>query len=360
MNRRGIELQFNWIFILIAGAVILAFFFSVVQKQRSLSEQKLSITLASQMDAIYSGAIESKGTTQPLATPRPGLAFSCSEACECNYYIGNRATEFRDKLLFAPAVIRGEDGIAWSVEWKLPFRIANFLLLTSPRVKYYLVYEQGDAQSEQAHARVIKQFPREINAETLRSASDVYNRIVPQGYDHTRFIFIGTDDAPRLESLNRDFDGESVSAVWLRPRSGQSEEVVFYEKADPDELDFNAYSLLLAGDASIYAAMFAADHSMYGCVMKRAFGKLATVARVHAKRADELQIELLAQGRPECPYILQNLQNVADAAGIISAAARLSPEDPDAPIALSNILSEQGTLQQQNNNLILQSCPELY
>jgi len=44
VGKRGIEMQFHWIFILIAGAIILAFFFSLVAKQKSLSEEKLSIS----------------------------------------------------------------------------------------------------------------------------------------------------------------------------------------------------------------------------------------------------------------------------------------------------------------------------
>ena len=41
MNRKGFELQFNWIFVLIAGALILAFFFTIAQKQRNLSQQSV-------------------------------------------------------------------------------------------------------------------------------------------------------------------------------------------------------------------------------------------------------------------------------------------------------------------------------
>ena len=124
MKKKAIAMQFHWIFILVAGAIILAFFFSLVQKQRVLSQEKLSITLATDMEAVFSGAIESKGTAQPLVIPRTGIAFSCSQACECNFWIGNKATEFREKIIFAPDLIADQDAIAWADEFKMPFRIS--------------------------------------------------------------------------------------------------------------------------------------------------------------------------------------------------------------------------------------------
>lgn len=350
MNKRAIELQFHWIFILIAGALILAFFFSVVQKQRVLSEEKLAITLASQMDAIFAGAIESKGTTQSLATPQPGIAFSCTQVCECNFVIGGKATEFRDKILFAPSLIAGQDAIAWAIDWKMPFRVANFLLLTNPEVKYYLVYDSANPRSAQLHDKAKKALPKELNAESLPSPERMF-AVSPEGDLLTRFVFFGTVK-PDLRQLNAEFADEDVSGVWV---DDDASRVVFYEKADVAELDFNEFPSALAGDATLYGAIFAADRRMYECMAKRGFEKLAIVADVQAKRAAALQSSL---NRPECPYIAQTLDNVARAAATLSAVPSLDTED--AAGALQTVLQAQSELKRQNDNLILQSCPELY
>jgi len=352
MNRRGIELQFNWIFILIAGAVILAFFFSVVQKQRALSEEKLSITLATQMDAIFTGAIESKGTTQILATPQPGIAFACTNVCDCFYRIGTKSTEFRDKLLFAPAFIKDEDARAWSVEWKLPFRVANFLLLTNPRVIYYLVYDAGDQLSAQLYQRISKALPKEINMQAFSSLGAV-SQLSPQGYAHTRFVFLGIDPVnPSTLGLSRAFADQEVSAVKIDPDLSSA---IVYEKSDPEELSFNSYQTLLAGDATAYAAIFAADHQMYNCMMQRAFKELGVVADVSARRA--LALDSALSARPECA-LYQPAHDVLNE--VVQKAGLLSTQFPQAEEALSTIKAVQPELQRQNNNLILQSCPELY
>ncbi|MEM4246719.1 MAG: hypothetical protein QXR48_00515 [Candidatus Woesearchaeota archaeon] len=355
MNKRAIELQFNWIFILIAGALIIAFFFSVVQKQRALSEEKLSITLASQMDAVFSGAIESKGTGQPLATPKPGIAFYCSEVCDCFYKIGKKSASLDDKILFAPSMLKEQDARALALEWKFPFRVANFLLLTNPGIKYYFVYDSGNQLSAQLYQKIRKALkPEDINAETVSSPDAVYG-VAPQGYMHTRFVFIGTGQ-PSLDRLHPDFADEDVSGVWI---SENADKVVFFEKSDPDELYFNQYQSLLAGDVAMLASVYAADHLMYDCMLRQAFGRLGIIAQVHSRRAKMLQSEMesLAEPRLECSgayaVIIPELEDVAQKSELLG---RGFPDEE----ALRNIAGAQSKLQQHNQNLILQSCPELY
>lgn len=358
MNKRAIELQFNWIFILIAGAIILAFFFSVVEKQKALSETKLSVTLASQMDAVFSGAVENKGSTQPLVTPSPGIAFSCSDACNCIYKIGNTPTDLDDKLLFAPALIKGQRSIAWAIEWKYPFRIANFLMLTNPGIKYYIVYDSSNQLSAQLFQKINKALPTEINRETFSSPSSAYD-VKPEGYAHTRFVFIGTPE-PNLRNLNYDFSTEDVSALWVDEDMGK---LVFYEKTSPQELEFNQYPSLVAGESTLYGAIFAADHTMYNCVMMQAFERFSAVASVHAGRTKALKDEMESQGRVECSgiyaAIIPELETVAQKAGLLGSSFP-GGETPEESGALGIIIGSQSGLQLQNRNIIQQSCPELY
>jgi len=354
MNKKAVDVQFNWIFVLIAGAVILAFFFSVVQKQRALSEEKLAIALSSQMDAIFTGAIERQSTIQTLVTPQPGIAFACSDVCECTYRIGSKSTEFRDKILFAPALIKDQDALAWAVEWERPFRIANFLLLTNPTIKYYLIYDKDDptTQSPQLFARLSKGLPKELNIETLQYP-DRISGLTPQGYAETRFIFLSTPQKPTLESLNSGFAKEDVSGLWI---DADGQQAIFYEKRDSGKPSFDSYPTALAGDATAYGAMFAADHDMYNCMMRRAFRQMDIIARISAERAKLLQQAMDAQNPPraECAYDAQHLTGVA------GDAAKLATAFPDDKEALGAIAAAQAELKRENDNLFPQSCPVIY
>ena len=48
-NKKGFEMQFNWIFVLVAGMVILLFFTMVVVEQKGVSETTAKATVLKSM-----------------------------------------------------------------------------------------------------------------------------------------------------------------------------------------------------------------------------------------------------------------------------------------------------------------------
>ena len=54
-NKRAVEIQFNWIFILIVGALILVFFMMLVNRQRDISDIKLAVELLDDLEQIMTG-----------------------------------------------------------------------------------------------------------------------------------------------------------------------------------------------------------------------------------------------------------------------------------------------------------------
>jgi hypothetical protein len=345
MKKKGIEMQVHWIFILIAGAVILAFFFSVAAKQKSLSEEKLSITLSSNIEAVFAGAVESKGTAQPLMLPKGGIEFSCSEVCDCNFIIGSTATQFRDKIIFAPSSVEDQDAVAWSAEWKMPFRVTNLLYITNPNIKYYLIYLPG-TNSERLFERVNKDLHPGLNLEVLDNPAGLSD-ILYEGFQETKFVFLDVPESQfNLETLDDDFSKTAVSAVNIHQNT-----ITFYEK-EPRELIFVSDSSPFVGEQFIFAAMFAADQQMYDCGLQSAFRKLFHVASVIKGRAELIQ-QSIADSKPECVYLL------GDFDVLISASKQLSAGFDFAQGA-SSIMNAANNIEKENKNLILLSCPELY
>src|SRR3990172_10512018 len=145
MGRKAqFEMQFHWIFVLVAGALILAFFFTVAHRQRAISTERLQLTLATDIENIFTGAIVSRGTAQSLPVPPQGIAFDCTEGCDCAFRIGNAQRSFGDKSLFAQDILEERKIKVWAQELKMPYRATNFLYLTNPNIKYYFVYNEGD------------------------------------------------------------------------------------------------------------------------------------------------------------------------------------------------------------------------
>jgi hypothetical protein len=352
VNKKGFELQFHWILVLIAGAIILFFFFSVVQKQRSLSGERLSITLSTDIDAVFSSALESKDTSQLLTVPHGGIAFSCSDVCDCNFWIGKKTNQFKDKIIFASDFLEQGSAIAWSSDWNLPFRAANFLFLRDPRAKYFLVMDSSNTRSRNLFRDLNKSLPSDVSLSII-SPSEIPN-VIPEANTKYRFAFLDTPSAPPF-GLSEDFSRADVSVVYI---NSIDKSVSFFEKRKRS-LSFSGESSLYAGKPAIFAAIFAHDKDMFECGMKNAFARLSVVSDILRSRSQELEDNMFAVNRSDCIYSAPNMDYLQD---IFTNARELSLsssfiEDTNTFTSLRLAVDGVASL---NDNLVQQSCPGIY
>jgi hypothetical protein len=353
-GKKAFELQFHWIFILIAGALILAFFFSVAYKQRAYSQEKLELTLATDIENIFTGAIISRGTAQKLPVPPQGIAFECSSGCDCRFRIERAAKPFGDKAMFAPELLADQDITVWALELKLPYRVTNLLYLTNPNTKYYLVY-QDEPTSTQLLSQMSKNIPPLIGYENITLQE--LTSLQAEDYEHTKFVFLNADPP----TLDDSFRRKSASAIKVDHNG-----VAFYEK-DGVNLARVKY-LSYIGLPSLYAAMFAQDYVMYECGLRTAFRKLSYVSFLYAERAAELQQKSFDAAREWCDYGASSTINACNnvlpstVVGMLceqhDLGQKLSVKLDDSLIRRLSPLKEQ--LDSANVNFIQHSCPELF
>ena len=135
MKKRGvIELQFNWIFILIAGAIIFVFFISIVNKQREFSEIKSSGTIITNLESILTGAQISTNTVNIVDMPKVDIGFECNR-----FFIGPVPKQTKGNVIFSPNLLKGSQIITWALDWNIPYRVTNFLYITDPELRYIIV-----------------------------------------------------------------------------------------------------------------------------------------------------------------------------------------------------------------------------
>ena len=360
-RRAQFEMQFHWIFILIAGGLILAFFFTVANKQRAISQEKLQLTLATDIENIFTGAIVSKGTAQSLPVPPQGIVFECTEGCDCSFRVERAPRSFGDKSLFAPEILKERKIKVWAQELKMPYRATNFLYLTNPNIKYYFVYNEGDTTLLQ---QLTKQIPLLREEDQLVSFMEYENITTTQitslkaeEYQHIKFIFLNANPP----TLDDSFKKQSYSAIKIDPQG-----VAFYEK---DGTRFrNVRTLSYIGLPTLYAAIFAQDHTMYTCGLRTAFRKLSYVAQLYAERAAELQEKSIEAGRDWCNYGAIDPAKPCEGAdpgtviGMLCEQHKLASElstnlDQSKIIQLSPLMQQ---LDSKNRNFVQQSCPELF
>jgi len=280
MKKAILDVQFNWIFVAVAGALILLLFGSFIMKQRTASEDSISGTILVNLEPIFTGAKVSTGTVNILDIPNREIEFDCNE-----YRVGRASRGLQDKIVFAPDVIRGTRLHTWALSFDVPFKVTNFLYLTSPQVRY-IVMGSGDL-FDQLHEKI----PAELGFEFYGSGASFSDK---NNY-RVKIVYVGVD-------VNNDhaaiFTSKSkVTAVKI-PASGSSDQITFYEKSGDVWVSKGTSNYVYL--ESIIAAIFSQDKEMYECGMEKAFKRLNTIAEVYYRRSTELDRLYALDGNSNC------------------------------------------------------------
>ncbi len=284
LKKGQIEVTFNWIYVLIAGAVILLFFVGIIVKQKAASEEQLGSEVVRIMESIFTGAGVSEKTKNTIDTS--GLAdytllFSCDDYVGEYGIKGGSMTQNAIDPIFSPAEIRSSSLSLWSLPYKLPFKVIDFLFVTSPNTKYFLLGDTPFVEEFLNETSAHEQTRFVINA--LRVASP--DQIDPGDNFQIRIVdFTGTmitADAP-LPLILQSWDDTKVTAISFTA----SNQVDYYQKQGTSwrRLNVRPVQIVSPGgerDAAKYAAIFSGNDQIYECNMKKAFRRLQRVNEVY-------------------------------------------------------------------------------
>lgn len=334
-----VEVQLNWIFVLIAGAVILVVFFSFAQKQRSAARVEIANTIIQDIETIITSAGASKGVAQVIQVPDAPLGFTCSEECACAFSVYSVSHDFQEKLIFAAEELEGNELILWSLPWEAPYRVQNLVYLTNKRVPIYFIHNEDDA-SKTLVETIKKELPNSLETQILQQ--ERVQGIRNQNYDDAVFVFVNME--PTFD-IHQSFTEIKVRAVKIT-ESGERGTASFYTK-DINERSFEQQATVsYIGRAARYAAIFANSDDMLTCQLDRLYKKYAYVTKVYQKRTEQLPSAACEKG-------YQGADNIFSAMSVAIDA-----------------LQEEGTIEEvsqyidelaaYNEDLLLQSCPLIY
>lgn len=343
MNKKGVAMQLHWIFILIAGGIILAFFFSIASKQKVLSDEKLSLSLVHSVDMIFEMAESSESTSQIISLPKKGVFFLCSKDCDCYLQTGNARKSFGSNIIFADSVVDSAQAVVWSLPWKVPFRAANILYVANPETRRIIVYDESPFADSllQSLKNVL---PENIFFEIMSSAD--YGSIGFDGSDLTKVIFVGNTATSAF--IADSLKDENVNLISINPKN-----IAFYnvDKLTALPKEIIGYP---ADITWILAAFFSSDYDMFICGMKSAFKRLNVIANVFHKRSSILANETSREGM-NCWYPVDEINDIVDKTSNMDSKTAGDLHD-----LVNDVKIFKGRMLNKNNQLIQQSCPELF
>ncbi|MBI4980008.1 hypothetical protein HZC30_00455 [Candidatus Woesearchaeota archaeon] len=287
-KRAQLEVTFNWVYVLIAGAVILLFFAGIVVKQKAASEDNLSRMAMNIMDKIFAGARAAEKTKDFVDIS--GLAdytfyFDCDNEVS-TYGLKGYANPKEDEVhaIFAPLELQGTRMILWSLPYKLPYKTMDFLFITTDKTKYFFVGQDEFVEEFLNATQDNTDKRKSISAEAVIDLED----ITPGKTFQIRIVDVEGKIQPKallppplLDKL-KGYGDNKVTAVSFTGTN----QVNFFQKEDDHwkQLNSNPVQIVSLGgerDAAKYAAVFAGNDKVYECNMKKAFRRLELVNEVY-------------------------------------------------------------------------------
>jgi hypothetical protein len=137
LNRGQIEVSFHWIFILIAGAAILAFFLIITKSEKKDADEQLMTSIGGRLDALLSAVQQNPDSAQLQDAINVELIFRC-EADGHTYALkdGTRRFSLYSQILFSPEIVGGSKIVTWTKLYSSPYPTTQILYLTDENTQY--------------------------------------------------------------------------------------------------------------------------------------------------------------------------------------------------------------------------------
>ena len=309
-NSKGqVELVFNWMYILIAGGVILLFFVGIVMRQKDISEQQLGDQVIHILQSIFTGSGVSENTKNFIDTS--GLQhyefeFSCTDGVSRFGIVGQGGTvEDTVQPIFSPERLQTPRLILWSLPYKLPYKVTDFLFVTSQNTQYAIFGDDefaaefvkatgGDSSkpvdpaASPAPASSSSNSNKELSFNVKSYDDDQYEDIDIGKQYQIRIVDIGglqiSPDKEVPISLKNTPDIKATAVVI----SADHSTATFYRKRAnlwkqwSDPIPIISITPDDEKDAAAYAAIFAGSPELYICNMQKAFARIPYVTKIYA------------------------------------------------------------------------------
>ena len=296
LNKRGQGEQFNWIFVIVAGAVILGFFVMFTFKYIELQEKRQDVETvrffgsgvlgASSKLQVGSGgaAIDSQGDGGLRFGYNVNLGYLCNEDDATILINGgeNAYYELEDEIVFINEEVKvgavtGLD--LWILPWNFPFHITNFVYLANSKDKFYLIYDQNSNDFVN----------NEIEISSVFNLEKVQEQQIKLG-SNTKIVFFTNQipSASSIVSMKKNFENINFAHVSLSDK-----EIRFFED--------NSWSgpAKYYSKEQLYGAIFSNDAENFECNINRSLDRVKVVAQIYSDKA-----KLLSQidRRAGCQY----------------------------------------------------------
>ncbi len=342
--------QFNWVFILIIGAIILTFFIGVAMWYKGQQELKMAGKIVIELDSIFATANENPNTAKIYdGFPDVDILFTCDPStcneigCASDFSGGSSSRDTSTEAIFAMDRMSTFDMISWALSWELPYKVTNFLYLTNARTRYIFIRDESSFD-----------FVDELNTFLTDNNDFIMKEIID--YDgNDIYLDDNNDDYVRIISFVTEQDGENIDYNIFIEGLDEDWDVI-YVSGDMDSgviMFADGRQLPYVGLPMLIGGLFSRDGDTFECNVNKALSKANLIGEVYKERMSFLSENLDAN------YLYCDIYYTDP--GVLGAFDDLNTDPNDFqnlnPTVVRNAMQ---TLDDTNNLAVINDCPRLY
>lgn len=287
MNKKGIGAIFAWIFIMIAGALIITVFTIIAMDSSASAQDRLNLQALENVNTI----LQTQQTTGNIATniniPYTNLRITCSAfegggsiALENQLEIGGFSQDLETQLVAGRDLTTDRLSL-FSKRWSAPYTVGNILYVTSP--DEILLYSQPTHMNTEFS---------ELVPEGLNVHDEIMTGLRPEAYENSRIVIIETSPAPDvtgyISKINTVQEGVQYMHVHSRGNNFEKGSVTYYELDNTNTLR-RSDSYLYHGPEMMLAYVWQADSTRANCMQHKLAERLKAQTEVQLSRVQNLR-----------------------------------------------------------------------
>ncbi|MBD3209340.1 hypothetical protein GF367_02890 [Candidatus Woesearchaeota archaeon] len=278
-RRAQLGIQFNWLFVLIIGAIILAFFITLINNQQEKAGAEEATDLVESLDTVFTVINTEPDTYDAFPIPDAEVEFTCEPGLSQYYIQGAGPIDTTYDPIFTPDVLRGDTIMSWTMTWGIPFEVAVLTFLANDRTLFVFASDEQDGFVKAMADELPEQFPRQTT-----SVSNIGGALLERGY--SRYVVI-TDKAVKSMVPTELWDVTYVRHINPLGNGIDSYGQIKFYDASTREVTEPYFTEALA-----WGAVFAQDADAYRCAANKTLIHLQVISTILERRARAIAQEL--------------------------------------------------------------------
>lgn len=274
MNKKAFSSQlFNWIFVVVAGSLILLFFVRFAFQQTQIFGEKGSVELISSLeDQLEAFSISEK------SSKLVSLGYNTDLEIDCERIVNENIPKRTNLIIFSPSKLSGKSISAWTRSWEFPYQISNVFYLTNENSRYLLVYDK-DSFEKVSNFNFPSSFNlQKINLDNLNLDDLAANT---KNLQNLNLIYFTKIQRP-TEIFNKFSKNINLVEINLKDN-----EIKIFKKDGTV-----TYSYFLE-ESILFGAIFGPEN--FNCIKDKALAKLNLVTEVYSQKASYLSLKTTNQ-----------------------------------------------------------------